>query len=246
MLDKANENFQEAAEIRGTHQHRAQKGLGDVWLYMGTIAQKKFHQDGATDVEILDISQSHTTASEIMAQLLKHSRNMAQALEHASVHYTEAAEIARQLDDTYVTLSSELALASTMWTEGQLLYISDEYDDAIVKMNISVESYTAGDHSLLERAVVWGDLRLVTHSYQTLGLAYIQLSDMLRTQNRHDERLIHLEKAKEFFQKCVSQKDEAALDKLILNEMIADFCEPHLTSTEQMLEEALTHPGEQQ
>ncbi|MEM7129821.1 MAG: CHAT domain-containing protein [Chloroflexota bacterium] len=250
LLDKAAQNFQKAAALKGIHQHRAEKGLGDVWSYLASIAQKQFHQAGAVDDEVLIIPPSltdatNTDATEMVTQLLKHTRNMAQALEHASGHYAKAAEFARQSKDPYVALLIEFSLADTTWAEGQLFYISREYDLAIGKMSVAVESFIGGNDSLLNRAKVRGDHRLVAKAYQTLGIAYFQLSQMLQSQNRHEERLSHLEDAEFFFHQCVSKKDDALLDKLISNEMVTDVCQPKLAAVQHELEEALAQPAHQ-
>ena len=168
---------------------------------------------------------------------------MAQALGHATTHYAKAAELTRYLDDPYLTLVIEFAAAETTWAEGQLLYISHAYDEAMVKMNSAIERFTVGEDSLLNQAIGRGDDRLVTKAYQTLGVAYFQLSDMLRIQGQPAERMAHLRKAEELFQQCVAKKDDAFLDKLIKDEMVADFCQPQLEETQRALADLLAQEG---
>lgn len=244
LFDSAAENFQNAIDYKGRHQFWAEKGMGDIWAYMGRLAQKLYYQNGSQDDERLDIPKTYTTATEIVPNLRKHHQNLAQSLSHASTYYQWAANHMADQGDSHVALVIDFALAETQWQAGQLFYIKDEYDEAIPKMKAFIEAIHQDDDSLLSRAEAQGSHRMIATAYEMSGLTYVQLADMLRIRNQFDERIEYLRSAEEFYTQCIAKADDAQLDKLITNEIVAGFCQPQLKVVQQALEDAQAHAGE--
>lgn len=244
LFDSAAQNFQNAMNYKGKHQHRATKGMGDIWSYMGRVGQKIYHQNGAQDGEELEIPTRFTNANKILPDLLKHHRNLSQSLEHALVYYQRANQLVTAEEDPHVALVIDFALAEAQWQAGQLFYIKDAYDEAIPNMTALIEAINDGDDSLLSRAEAQRSDRLIAKAYEMSGLAYFQLADMLRIQNRLEERKTYLSNAEKFYEQCIAKADDAVLDRLITNEVVADFCQPQLEAVQQALEDAQAHAGE--
>jgi hypothetical protein len=253
LLDQAQAHFQKAVNLQGRHLDRALIGLGNVYSYIGSLAQTgragdAGRDDGAEgDGQGLDEETAgdapalpeYTSAGELVALGAQSQAGVARLLMHAAQYYGEAAAAAETTGDVYVMLIARLAQATTQWAEGQNLYRAGDVAAAMPLMEQAIAAITAGQEPLISHLEAWGDRRLVAKAHETVGLAYLQLADMARIQGQPGQPALYAQRAVEAFQRCIdtaAQPGAVQQDAILAEEIVAEICLPYRDVAANVLE----------
>jgi hypothetical protein len=254
LLDSAQAHFEKARNLQGRHLDRALIGLGNVYTYIGSLAQAAHEAQRTTDggqgtaegegrqEETAGDEAGlpeYTSARELVTQGAQSQASVARLLRVAAQYYGAAAEEAETTGDAFVMLIAELAQATTQRAEGQNLYLAGDVASAAPLMEQAIDAITAGEEPLISRLEAWGDRRLVAKAHETVGLASLQRADIARRQGQPDRQAHYARQAVDAFQRCIdvgAQSGAVQQDAILADEIVADVCQPYLDVAARVLE----------
>lgn len=152
-------------------------------------------------------------------------------LEQAINNYQKGLELAEESQEPLMEIIARLALAMSYYRQGDTYFVLGDDVEANRFFNVAIEEINL----VLDPLADEEQYRLLAQAYQSLGVAYSQKAEILRSQGDVTGSKTLFEKARTAYASCMDQEKRAPHDAILKEEIIMGLCQPYDKDAEEAL-----------